>query len=343
MCGVLGLFTGCAAVTFCPVAALRRQDDTTTTAPAAASEYRSAFNTWHERASVRSAARRSLDDDPTDVRMFSPDLVPVARHRLVQQLPEPLFDAVLTQHLYRYLDFTTKLEVLVVNRTALGIALGTIGVAVPEQMRHDAFKIYCDEAYHALFSNDMRMQVQHRTGVKPLLPEKPYFMTRLRHLQQQKPEQRDLLEILFVIVSETLISATLANAPDDPTVAGAVRQMIDDHAIDEGRHHAYFAHFLTHLWASLPRNLRIQAALAVPDLILAFLAPDRPAIHAELRQHGMRNDDAHQVISEVFGDDTVTSYARATARQTIRHFTQLGALELPGVAEQFHDRGLLIG
>ncbi|MEV8509748.1 diiron oxygenase [Actinoplanes sp. NPDC051475] len=336
MCGVLGLFIGCAAVAFCPVQAPPETGD-----GEEQPEYRSAFTNWYERSSVRRAPRRNLDDDAPGVRLFSTDLVPLARHPLVAEAPEPILDEVLTQHLYRYLDFTAKLEYLVVNRTVLGIAHGSVGVAVPDEMRLDGFKIYCDEAYHALFTADLRAQVQRRTGIAPRLPSTPYFLARLSELQEQNPDVRALVEILFVIVSETLISATLAAVPDDPTVSAAVRGMIDDHAVDEGRHHAYFASFLTYLWGELTPQLRIRAAMLVPDLIDAFLRPDLPALRTELLGYRFGADDTEQVLAEVFPREVIEDYARTTSQHTLRHFIRLGVLDLPGVSQRLHDQGLL--
>ncbi|MEU9050267.1 diiron oxygenase [Streptomyces sp. NPDC048384] len=350
MCGIVGLFTGCSALTYCPRRSLAPAGPTETgadppedTGEAAEVSYSSPFRGWHERAAVRRSPRRVLDDSPSGAaRYFSPDLVPVARHRLVTGLRPELFDEVLVQHLYRYLDFTAKLETLVVNRTVLGIATGSVGVGLPEAMRFDAYKIYCDEAYHALFSVDLMRQVREATGIRPLLPEQPYFLRRLAEIQQSlTPELRPLAELLFVTVSETLISASLAELPVDDGVLPAVRESIRDHAADEGRHHAYFATFLRYLWAALDPADRRAAALLVPRLITAFLQPDRDAIRAELLEYGLPRDDAEQVVAEVYDEATVAAHTRATAKRTLHYFTALDVLDDPRTKEEFRVHGLL--
>jgi len=111
--------------------------------------YRSQFAAWFERSAVRRMPRRTLAEVTPD-ELFPPELVPIAGHPLTRGLPPHLFDEVLVQHTYRCLDFTAKLEHLVVNGAVLGIAHDTLGVRVHEDMRFDAYKIYCDEAYHAL-------------------------------------------------------------------------------------------------------------------------------------------------------------------------------------------------
>ncbi|WP_246017265.1 diiron oxygenase [Micromonospora pisi] len=304
-------------------------------------DYRSPFRNWDERSAVRARPRRTLSPDDDSSLYFSPDLVPVAAHDLVRHLRPELFEQVLTQHLYRYLAFTEKLETLVVNGTVLAIASGSVGVPLPDEMRLDAYRIYCDEAYHALFSVDLMRQVVARTGTQPVLPDQPYFLRRLQEIQAALPSpMRPLAELLFVTISETLISATMGEVPMDPTVAPAVRDAIRDHAVDEGRHHAYFAIFLRHLWGALDSAGRREAALLAPRLIDAFLRPDQPAIRSELQSYGLTRDDAEQVVSEVYGENTVRTQVAAMAQRTVQYFAALEVFAAPEVADEFHRYGL---
>lgn len=338
MCGVVGLFVGCPASAACPLTLATQL----VRAPDAQEPYTSPVRSWYDRATVRRAPRRELDEPVPGERFFSPDLVPIAGHPLVRALPPPDYERVLVRHLYRYLDFTTKLEHLVVNRTLLGIAHGTVGVPLPEEMRFDAFKLYCDEAYHALFCADLARQVQARTGVSPALADQPYFLRRLGEILEQLPaELRALVELVFVIVSETLISATLAEPAKDQTVVPAVREVMSDHAVDEGRHHTYFVIFLRYLWARLDRPTRRTVGQLIPTLVHAFLRPDLDAIHAELRGYGLSDGEVVQVTDEVFTRETVDAFVRVSASQTVRHFASLDVLDDPAVVEEFESGGLL--
>jgi hypothetical protein len=336
VCGIVGLFVGCPALSHCPLA------EPPAPADGESGGYRSPFQAWDRRAAVRQAPRRVLGEDGPERPLFSPELVPVARHPLVQGLPEAAFNALVVQHLYRYLDFTAKLESLVVNRTMLGIAHGTVRVDVPDEMRFDALKVYCDEAYHTLFSVDLLRQVWARTGVAPRLPDQPYFLRRLVEIQAELPAaDRPIAELLFVTVSETLISSTLADLPDADGVEPAVRETIRDHAVDEGRHHAYFAAFLRYLWASFDPATRRRAGMLMPRLIDAFLAPDRTAIRAELVGYGLSTDAAEEVLCEVYQSELVRRQTRNIARQTIRYLAALDVLDADEVVEEFHRYGLI--
>ncbi|MFF3502487.1 diiron oxygenase [Streptomyces sp. NPDC003247] len=359
MCGIIGLFTGCTAVSYCPKRLLTggpgARTDVDTPVPGAADGaqtprpagpeqgegYRSPFRRWDKRASVRAAPRRELPDDTDGKYFFSPELVPLARHELVRDLRPELFDQVLVQHLYRYLDFTAKLEQVVVNRTALGIAQGTVGLDLHPDMRLDAYRVYCDEAYHALFSADLMRQAERRTGIAPRLPAEPYFLTRLALVQQEHPEWRALAELVFVIVSETLISGSLGEVPDDPRVVPTVREVVRDHALDEGRHHTYFALFLKELWAQSDRTERRLIGTLAPVMVDAFLQPDLPALRKELTGYGLAQDAVEQVLAEVFPPGLVRKTTRDAAQQTVQHFTRLGALDDPAVRAAFETYELV--
>ena len=340
MCGTIGMFIGCPAAAVCP----RREltEALVGDEELAATDYRSPFRSWYEKSTVRSQPRRLLSEADPAPHFFSPDLVPVAGHPLVRALPPDRFRTLLVQHLYRYLDFTARLEHVVVNRTVLGIAHDTLGVRLPEPMRLDAYKIYCDEAYHALFSADLIVQVRDATGIAPALPPEPFFLRRLAAVRAGADERaRPLVDLMFVIISETLISATLAEVPDDPEVAGAVREVLRDHLADEGRHHRYFALFLRQLWGQLDAGDRRAAALLVPPLVDCFLRPDAAAVRDDLLAAGLSRADSEQVVAEVFPPDLVHGYTWSTTRQLVRYFAQLGALADPEVEAVFAAGGLV--
>lgn len=335
MSGIVGMLVGS------PVLSLPTADDESPLGPVPdRSGYRSPMRSWDARAAVRTAPRR-LIEGREDTLYFSPDLVPATAHPTVRKLPPVLFRQLLVQHLYRYLDFTAKLESIVVNRAALGIATGAIEVGIPPEMRQDAYKIYCDEAYHTVMSVDLAHQVELVTGIPPQLPDCPSFLRRLGELADATPDRdRALMELVFVIVSETLISATLQEVPDHPDVAPAVREVIADHAIDEGRHHAFFAVFLKALWGRLTSEERLLVGLWVPRLIDAFLRPDIHALAAELAGYGLTADNVHEVIADVYPATVIQAHQARMSRQTLRYFTELGAFNSAECVHELHTYGL---
>ncbi|MDQ0424643.1 diiron oxygenase [Cellulomonas iranensis] len=332
MCGTVGLFTGCAAAAFCPVAALRRDG-------AATPGYRSPFAAWDRSASVRSSPRRVLAS--TELDLFPEDLVPVAGHPVVGRLRPELRRRLLTQQLHRYLGFTAKLEYLVVNHVVLGIAHGSIEVPVPDEMRFDALRIYTDEAYHALFSVDLGRQVTARTGIAPR-GGRPFFLVRLDALKaRHDPSLAGLVDLLFTIVSETLISATLTDVARSTSVEPSVAALVRDHAVDEGRHHAYFAQYLRHLWAALDAGERRFAACLFPELIDVFLRPDTADVGDELLGYGLSRDEVNEVLADTFDEQVRASYNRATAARLLGYLDDVGVFDDPRALDLAREHDLV--
>jgi para-aminobenzoate N-oxygenase AurF len=304
--------------------------------------YKSAFTSWHSRASVRTKPRRQIaDEEPSGLVYFPPELVPVAQHPLVQALGAETVDRVLIQNLHTYLEFTSELEHGAVNPVAAMISRRRSGFDLPETMIEDAYKIYTDEAWHAQFSDDLQRQVAVTTGVGPSVFEEPNFFRKLNGFQLQlgRDEQR-LVMIFFTIVSETLISAILSGIPSDPRVVGAVRELVADHAQDEGRHHAYFSRLLEFAWPRLNQAQRALVGPLLPEMILAFLEPDFVAIAGNLRACGLGAEQIDQVMTESYPADHVRAAIRAASRQTIRHFERVGIVEDPRTAEALEARSL---
>jgi hypothetical protein len=307
--------------------------------------YHSRFTRWEQRASVRSKPTRLFKEgDAAGKLFFPPELVPVTRHPLVQQLGPEALGRILLQRLHLYLDFTAELEQLAVNPISQLISRRKLGFAFPDEMVRDAYNICTDESWHAQFSADLQEQLVEATGVQAPLPPEPRFMTRLRHVRQTAPaEIRGLPELFFTIVSETLISGILSGIPHDHRVVRPVRELVADHAEDEGRHHAYFSQVMECVWPQLSRRQRQLVGPLLPVFIEAFLEPDCGALAAMLRGCGLSGEEVQGVIEEAHPPGEVRATIRQGARSTLRLFRQNGVLDDPATRDAFDARSLLEG
>ena len=307
-------------------------------------EYRSKFTRWDELASVRSSPRRTLAGAVSDHLFFPPELVPAATHPLVVERGEHTTRALLVRRLYQYLEFTVELEDTAVIPVASKIARARAGIDVPDQMRLDAFKIATDEAWHAQFSYDMIVQVQAATGVQRRACEPPQFVARLAEIGRGlDPDLRGIDDLLFAVVSETLISAILSDLPNDRRLPDAVREVVADHAEDEGKHHAFFRSLLSFLWPALTAEQRRRIGPWLPELIHAFLEPDYTATALALAESGLSGPEIERVVHEAFPKAAVRQSIAEAARSTVRYFRAVGALDDPGTFEAFVAAGLLDG
>jgi hypothetical protein len=305
--------------------------------------YRGRFERWEQRAAVRTKPRRVLACGEDRVGLyFPPEIVPVATHELVARRGEEATNRVLMQRLHVYLDFTAELEQQVVNPICAAVSRGHSGLRLPDAMLEDAFKIYTDEAWHAQFSDDLQRQIVRATGVPAVRPQKHAFMRSLVAMQAALPSNLHPLSSVFAaIVSETLISAILSNIPRDGRMVAAVREVVSDHAIDEGVHHAYFASLLEHAWPQLAPRERTAIGVQLAGYIRAYLDPDTTALAEVLFDAGLPSDDVGQVLHDAHAGDRVDRDTRADARVTLRHLARVGVLDDPAVLEAFQAARLL--
>lgn len=304
-------------------------------------EYRSKFDRWERRASVRSRPQRIVTGD--DSIYFPPELFPPANHQLVVDRGEDLVRRLLVHRFYAYMDFTIELEQFAVIPVCTHISRNRVGIFMPARMREDAFKINTDESWHAQFSFDVVRQVELRTAIPATLPDLPQFVVRINEVRRRiDSDLHGIDRLIFAIVSETLISALLSELPKDQRLPAGVRDLVGDHAEDERRHHAFFTDLLYHVWPTLSRDQRSRIGPWIPELITAFLEPDYLATTYALHEVGLTPREIDQVMTESYPADAVSRSISVGARATIKHFSRVGALSDGPTMEAFDRAGLLL-
>lgn len=303
--------------------------------------YPSAFARWETRAAVRAKPERRVPAQPAGQLYFPPELVPPCTHPLVTSRPPEVAEVILIHRLYHYLRFTIDLEQTAVLPVAVALTRGLADLDLPAEMIADAYKITTDEAWHAQCSHDLMRQVSVATGVAPCLPGRLRFNVRLTELASGlNPAERLYHEILFSIVSETLITATLTDIPRDSRMPDGVRDLVGDHAEDEGRHHAYFKALLARFWPVLSDQEKGALGPRIPTLIQVFLEPDYGAISQSLRAVGLTAAEADQVVADSYPQAAVNRSVNNSARSCVRYFAEAGALDDPRTADSFAAAGL---
>ena len=301
------------------------------------------FREWDVQASVRNDPRIVFqDEEGTGQVYFSPDLVPIVKHPLVVKLGPAVGREILIQHLYNYFDFTSCFEVEVVNWGVKQIFLNKTGFELPEEMRFDAYKIYCDEAYHSLFSADLKTQIQAATGLAPNPLDFNAFLRKLESVQADVPANlKPTTRLFIVILFETLISLILHQIPRDARVVSAVRQSVSDHADDEARHHAYFSTMLDLIWPQVPKAQQAIIGPLLPQFIIKSLEPHYETIKQRLAKFDLTRDDIEQVVEESYPYAEVIAGIRKTARVTLSILERNGIYEDPRTLAAFQTSGLL--
>lgn len=305
-----------------------------------ADSYESQFEKWDELACIRKQARKATPFD-RNLYFYSEGLATLFAHPKVANSPEHIRRKLLVLHLYNYLEFTVRLELGPVNEVSKLLCLEEFLPWLPSQMRDDAFKIYVDEGAHAEMCHRLRMAVQESTKVERLRLT-PAFLTTLDDLvSSEEPEYRPLIKLFFVIISETLITGSLVKLPKDESVQRAVRDLANDHATDEGRHHAYFRKVFEYVWPRLSREVRRRIGVLLPEMILAFLQPDKSALTRMLETLPEEFPRPAQIVDEVVAYKSTHDGIVASASPTLKMLRENHVFDDPAIIDAFTRLRLL--
>ncbi len=209
------------------------------------------------------------------------------------------------------MNFTHKLEMLVVNTVTANIVMQRYNFSLPDQLRSDAHKIYVDEAYHALVAFET-MNAMRVRGPKSLFREcVPNFLKQLELQINKEPvgRRKALIELFFVITSEMLITNTLGNVNKHKEMDESIRSIIRDHSADEARHHAFYRSLLIEVWDQLSGDDQIYVTGKLPELVLAYCIPEQEGLAADLVSLGLSKSESDVIIDEVHPPGTTLAYA----------------------------------
>lgn len=304
--------------------------------PDSEAPYRSAFRSWDSRAWVRAKEHQSTAFDGGRA-FFTPDVVPLLSLPESAALSAEALHDLCARHLQWHLAMTVDLELGPVNDAVHVIREHA---AFPKGLRHDALRLYTDEAGHAEMCATMADAVERATGVAaPDAP--PPFVTHVREVVAAAPDDvRDVVRVLAAFVSETLISATLTRVPYDDRVQLGIRRLIADHAEDERRHSVLFRDVFARLWPTLAPDVRAAAGVLVPGLVHAFLAPDVADLTAAAALHPEAFADPALAAAAAVERATANGAFAAAAEPTLRVLHEHGAFDDPDIAGAFVACGL---
>jgi len=279
--------------------------------------YNSPFQTWYEVAGVRAGERRMLGSEYelADI-YYPPELAPVTNHPFVIKLGSEVRRRLLIRHLYIYLDAIERLEHEIVNTVVYKIARNKLLPDIPVSMRMDAYKIYTDEAYHMLYSADLLEQIKTLTGIEPILAPPSFSLYVNKISQELGGNYLELIITLLSVVTETMISSILLEIPKDKRVVETVRNLIRDHAEDEGRHSKFFSMLFERYWPKLTVQER------------RIMAED------------LNEDTARGIVEECYTESSIEKSAANAAQVSVSLFNRFGVMKDSKTKDEFLRTGL---
>lgn len=332
MCGLVGFFNGCDLKVRCPRAIGRACSADNTSA--------ASFASWTDHASVR--AKPYPSPAPVELPGLPAEFVPVLHHTRLRALPQAQRHLLRGAALFRFLNFTHRLEMMVVNTVTANIALGRYDFELPATMRRDAHRIYVDEAYHALFSFEHMQALQNRLPSAMARERQPRFLTALERLRNDLDRRQALLlEMFFVIISEMLITTTLKSAHARDDIAADVRDMLVQHAQDEARHHIYYRALLGEIWPQMNADDQDFILRSTPALLLTYCVPDLEAMKDELTYCGLSAKEACRILAETYPHEATARYAQEIGRSALITLAGLATQRQSALLSEATDHHLM--
>lgn len=295
---------------------------------------------WDSRASVRKDPLRKYEA-VSGARLFSAELVPVMKHPRVLALSDRERNAILAHRLFHHLWFTEKLERRAVLPACTRLAEGDAPFIVPPELSRDASRIITDEAHHATCASELTREIAASEGIA--LPKgRPPFLVKLAVAKAVASAMlRPYVRLVFVAVSETLITGTLSRVPADPEVHPIVRAVIRDHARDEAGHFLCFAEVIRIMWDQLADCERDEVGPMFAEFVETFLAPDMVAEATWLEASGLDRSSARVVVAESYESVDLSAVYREQAKPITRLLKAYGILDHSGTFDALSHKELL--
>jgi hypothetical protein len=232
---------------------------------------------WKIRATVGAHAARAmtfeLEDEKSDYPLA---LTPFAEHPKFQSLPDLVKEKVLTFAWLAYNQRTVTAEVTVANPAFELIMAGHFPGADDGAMRLAIQQSIVDESFHTLLHRQAIEATLVAREVEPIGHCESVTARRLKQAQAECDDnwERDLLLLVFAIVSEISINAHLnviAKATDIPR---SHRRLATYHNRDEVAHARLLREYALQLYPNLGFNQRSAFERALPLALEAFVAQD---------------------------------------------------------------------
>ncbi|VVN48379.1 hypothetical protein PS862_03475 [Pseudomonas fluorescens] len=302
---------------------------------------------WNTRASVRISEHTyqlpsDLERQLETRHWFPPTFLPYLKHPAIEAAGSETAHRLSANHLVYFLDYTTRLEHRIVNRSVETIVHDELGTCIPQRMKTAALQLYTDEGYHALFSNSLAEQIADLYGMTQR-PVMPHRITRLNVLINHAPDKHKALTwFLLGFVSETIIAKELLEVCRNGLVS-SVQEMLRDHLTDEARHSRYFSEVFHYLWLTLNGSQRTFAAKILMEIILIFFEVDERWLQESLDSVGLRESCVAEILCALTSPQARLDRARSGAGATLQAMEKAGFFDLSSNQQIFTNAGLVDG
>ncbi len=160
--------------------------------------------------------------------------------------------------------------------------LNRLNFYIPNKAKEDLYKIATDEAFHAeqslTYLNSLKLQFQINLE-DDKLPPKFIQKLELQKLNHTYEQIKELLPIIFGIITETRISIELGRFAKNTQLESSVREICLSHALDEVVHSSQFQALGEWLWEQMDDKIKQLVSASFIDALFYRNMPDLDALN----------------------------------------------------------------
>jgi len=250
-------------------------------------------------------------------RYFSPSVAPILLHPALEKLNHLQLVSIEVQLLYRYLRFTEYLETQLVNKVILDISNDHYQLHFSKAIKEEAYKIYCDEAFHTLQAADMTEQIRNISEIEPL-PLRIELEDRITELKLDfREELVPYFDLFFVAVAENLVSQELNGCVKDKSMHPQIANLMRDHAKDEVSHAIFFKAVMKDLYQNLGVKLFEELASKIPAFLKAYLIPSRENLELIFQPH-LSIAGCNELMNDWYEEKNIDNFIRNSSVNLIK-------------------------
>lgn len=232
---------------------------------------------WSKRATVTSSMAHRLSFEPeNDLPDYPVDLLPFADHPLFERLPECSRQTILSYAWLAYNQRTIAAEVNVANPAFELVYADFFPASDMPFLKQAIRQSIVDEDFHTLMHTRAVEQTCAARGIR-LLNHSPSISLRTLYKVQAAADglwERNLLVLVFAIVSEISINAHLNVIARARSIQPSHRRLATFHNRDETAHARLLADYAIQLYPRLSPSQQRSFERALPIALESFVAQD---------------------------------------------------------------------
>ena len=201
--------------------------------------------------------------------------------------------------------------------------LNRLNFHIPNKAKEDLYKIATDESFHAeqalAYLNSLQQEFQiHLLDEK--LSSKFIQKLELQKLNETNKNIKELLPIIFGIVTETRISNELGRFAKNTQLENSVREICLSHALDEVIHSSQFQALGEWLWAQMDDKIKQLVSASFIDAIFYRNMPDLDALNLCFAfASNLSIEDSKKIILQSYNEELLISETLEVCKPTIKY------------------------